>query len=95
NNSESQTTGRRGFKWLVLTAAGLAGTCLIALILVGGYLYRHPSRLKDLAAEHLSHLTGVTVTVGELSYSLNPLELRARDIDARPTDGRNGFELKL
>jgi hypothetical protein len=95
NNSETKTPGRRVLKWLVLTAAGLAGACLIALILVGGYLYRHPSRLKDLAAEHLSHLTGVTVTVGELSYSLNPLELRARDIDARPTDGRNGFELKL
>jgi len=95
NHSETEPSGRSALKKLMLTAAGLAGACLIALILVGGYLYRHPSRVKDLAVEHLSHLTGIAVTVGELSYSLNPLQLRARDIDARPTDGRNGFELKL
>ncbi|MGA9477976.1 MAG: hypothetical protein WBV21_09365, partial [Desulfobacterales bacterium] len=66
NHSESKPPGRSALKKLMLTAAGLAGACLIALILVGGYLYQHPSRVKDLAAEHLSHLTGVAVTVGEL-----------------------------
>ena len=95
NHSETKPPGRSALKWLMLTAVGLAGACLIALLLVGGYFYRHPSRVKELAAEHLSNLTGVAVTVGELSYSLNPLHLRARDIDARPTDGRNDFELQL
>ena len=95
NNSETKPPGRSALKKLMLTAAGLASACLIALLLVGGYFYRHPSRVIELATEHLSHLTGVAITVGELSYSLNPLQLRARDIDARPTDGRNGFELKL
>lgn len=95
NHSQTIPPGRSALKWLMFTAVGLAGACLIALILVGGYLYRHPSRVKDLAAEHLSNLTGVAFTVGELSYSFNPLHLRARDIDARPTDGRNGFDLQL
>jgi hypothetical protein len=95
NHSETKPPGRRALKWLMLTVVGLAGTCLIALILVGGYLYRHPSEVKDLAAEQISNLTGVAVTAGELSYSLNPLHLRARNIDVRPTDGRNDFDLQL
>ena len=95
NHSETKPPGRSALKWLMFMAIGLAGACLIALLLVGGYFYRHPSRVKDLAAEHLSNLTGVEVTVGELSYSLNPLHLRARDIDVRPTDSRNGFELQV
>jgi hypothetical protein len=95
NQSETKPPGRSALKWLVLMAIGLAGASLIALLLVGGYFYRHPSRVKDLAAEHLSILTGVEVSVGELSYSLNPLHLRARNIDVRPTDGRNGFELQV
>ncbi|MGB5424144.1 MAG: hypothetical protein WBN03_18410 [Desulfobacterales bacterium] len=95
NHSETKPPGRSVLKWLMLTTVGLAGACLIALILVGGYFYRHPSRVKELAAEQISNLSGVAVTVGELSYSLNPLHLQARDLNARPTDGRNGFDLQL
>ena len=95
NQSETKPPGRSALKWLMFMAIGLVGASLIALLVVGGYFYRHPSRVKDLAAEHLSNLTGVKVSVGELFYSLNPLHLRARDIDVRPTDGRNGFELQV
>jgi hypothetical protein len=95
NHSETKPPGRSALKWLMFMAIGLVGASLIALLVVGGYFYRHPSRVKDLAAEHLSNLTGVKVSVGELFYSLNPLHLRARDIDVRPTDGRNGFELQV
>ena len=93
--SETKPPGRSVLKWLMFMAIGLTGACLIALLLIGGYLYRHPSRVKELAAEQISHLTGVAVTVGELSYSLNPLHLRARHLNARPTDDRNGFDLQL
>ncbi len=95
NQSETKPPGRSALKWLMFMAIGLTGACLIALLLIGGYFYRHPSRGKDLAAEHFSNLTGLEVTVGELSYSLKPLHLSARDIDVRPTDGGNGFELLL
>jgi len=95
NQSKTKPPGRRALKWLMFMAIGLTGAFLIALLLAGGYFYRHPSRVKDLAAEQISNLTGVAVTVGELSYSLNPLQLRARNIDVRPTDGKNGFELQL
>jgi len=95
NQSDNKPRGRSALKWLMFMAIGLIGACLIALLLVGGYFYRHPSRVRDLAAEQISNLTGVAVTVGELSYSLNPLHFRARDIDVRPSDGKNGFELQL
>jgi hypothetical protein len=95
NHSETKMPGRIVLKGLMVMGIGMAGACLIALLLVGAYFYRHPSRAKDIAAEQMSNLTGVAITVGELSYSLNPLHLQARDIELRPADGRNGFELRL
>ena len=95
NRSETKPPRRSALKCLILILIGLSGTCLITLLLIGVYFYRHPSRVKDLAAEHFLSLTGLEVSVGKLSYSLKPLHLRARDIDVRPVADGNDVELQL
>lgn len=80
---------------LLIPILGLFGICFIALALTVGYVYQHPSSLKTLAADQLRRLAGVTVTIGELSYGVDPLHLRVRDIEAHPADGENGLGLHL
>ncbi|MDZ7581992.1 MAG: hypothetical protein U5R30_15750 [Deltaproteobacteria bacterium] len=94
-HSKTKPPGRRAIRCLLLTTVALITACLIALVLVGGYIYRHPSSIKNLLAERISELTGVAVTVGELSYSVNPLHLGLRDVAARPAEDRPGFDLQL
>jgi hypothetical protein len=94
-HSKTKPPGRRAIRCLLLTIVALTTACLIALVLVGGYVYRHPSSIKHLLAERISELTGVAVTVGELSYSVNPLHLGLRDVAARPAEDRPGFDLQL
>ncbi|MFZ0131888.1 MAG: hypothetical protein WAK95_05050 [Desulfobacterales bacterium] len=86
---------RSVFRRLLIPIFGLFGAGLIALTLTVGYYYRHPSSLKTFAAVQLGNLAGVAVTIGELSYGVDPLHLRVRDIDARPAEGKNGLDLHL
>ena len=92
---KTRSPRRSAVRWLLITILGLFGAGLIALALTVGYFYRHPSSLKTFAAGQLRHLAGVAVTIGDLSYGVDPLHLRARDIDAQPVDGENGPALHL
>ncbi|MFZ0614672.1 MAG: hypothetical protein WAM73_20670 [Desulfobacterales bacterium] len=94
-HSKTRSPRRGALRWLLITILGLFGIGLIAVALTVGYVYQHPSSLKTFAAEQLQHLAGVAVTIGELSYGVDPFHLRVRDIDVRLADGENKPGLQL
>ena len=67
-----------------------SGACLALALL---YLYHHPSTVKRLLEDSLSARFGVEVTIGELEYDLQPMQVRAARIAAR--DAKNGDDLDL
>jgi len=73
---------------LVLILALGAGLALALL-----YVYQHPAALKRLMEDSLSARFGVAVTIGELEYSLQPMQARAARIAVR--DAKSGNDLDL
>ena len=95
NSVKTRSPRHDAIRSLLIAILGFFGAGLIALTLAVGYVYRHPSSLKSFAAEQFQRLAGVAVTIGELSYGVDPLHLRMRDIDARPATGENQLGLHL
>jgi hypothetical protein len=65
------------------------------LALATFYFYRHPSAVKSVIEKTISAKTGVAFTIENLSYSLAPLSIRAKNISI--TDGKTarGIDLKI
>jgi hypothetical protein len=72
----------------------LAALLLFAGILCGAalYVYSRPGFVKSLAEKAISDYTGLSVTIGELSYGRAPHRLRIRDLRLEPgEEGKGGF----
>lgn len=95
NTEHAKSSRISPIRLVLLTVAGLTLVGVIVLLAAAAYVYRHPSRVKEILAARLPSLTGVAISVDELSYGITPLHIRARGLEARPTDGRNGFALRL
>ena len=67
-------------KRIILIACILVLLVLTAVAGVGLYVYYHPSRVKTLAEKALSWATGISSTIGQMSYSLHPLRLRMEGV---------------
>jgi hypothetical protein len=67
-----------------------SGVCLALALL---YVYHHPSIVKRLLEDSLSARFGVEVTIGELEYDLQPMQVRAAHIAVR--DAKSGDDLNL
>jgi hypothetical protein len=59
------------------------------------YYYTHPDAVKPLIEKTVSAYTGMTCTVGTLSYSLNPLTVKAKSIVLDPLKDRPGPRLEI
>ena len=67
-----------------------SGACLALALL---HVYHHPSTVKRLLEDSLSARFGVDVTIGELEYGLQPMQVRAAHIAVR--DATSGDDLDL
>ncbi|RPJ17375.1 MAG: hypothetical protein EHM37_00780, partial [Deltaproteobacteria bacterium] len=67
-----------------------SGACLALALL---YLYHNQSTVKRLLEDSLSAHFGVEVTIGELEYGLQPMQVRAAHISVR--DAKSGGDLDL
>ncbi|MDD5206454.1 MAG: hypothetical protein PHS17_13590 [Desulfobacterales bacterium] len=71
---------------------------VICLLIAGGilaYFHFHPEKMKGMVEESLSGAVGADLTVGSLSYSMNPLSLSASDILVRNKGQASGFLLRI
>ncbi|MBU2652421.1 MAG: hypothetical protein KKA81_15945, partial [Bacteroidetes bacterium] len=59
------------------------------------YLYHNPDYVKALLAREISRYAKSSLTIGDLSYSLHPLKIRARGIVFSPLDKGSGFHLQI
>ena len=66
---------------------------LLALSGIGFYYYSNPSKLKPLAESALSKFTGTDCSISQISYSRNPLTIRAKGIQF--IDHIQGFYLEI
>ncbi|MFH1351847.1 MAG: hypothetical protein ABII26_13090, partial [Pseudomonadota bacterium] len=79
----------------------ILGLCIAILVLSGAlsavflYLYHNPDYVKSLLAREISRYAKSSFTIGDLSYSLHPLKIRARGIVFSPLDKGSGFHLKI
>ena len=78
---------------LVFIAFILASAACLALALL--YVYHHPSSVKGLIEDSLSTRFGVEVTIGELEYSLQPIQVRAANIAVRDAKAGDDLDLSL
>ncbi len=83
------------FKKIILTVCILVFLFLAAVFGTGLYYYHHPSRVKTLLEKSISSAAGAPCTIRELSYSLNPLRLQAKDILMSPGQGLTGLRLEI
>jgi hypothetical protein len=67
-----------------------SGACLALALL---YVYHQPSTLKRLVEDSLSAHFGLEVTIRELEYDLQPMQVRAASIAVR--DAQSGDDLEL
>jgi len=67
-----------------------SGACLALAVL---YVYHHPSTAKRLIEDSLSARFGVEVTIGELEYGLQPMQVHAASIAVR--NAKSGDDLDL
>ena len=69
-----------------------SGVCLALALL---YAYHHPSTVKRLLETSLSTRFGVAVTIGELEYGLQPMQVRAANIAARDAESGDDLDLRV
>jgi hypothetical protein len=67
--------------------ASLGGTLL--------YYYSHPAAAKEFIEKSISRSTGSTFSIEKLSYSINPIRIRAEGILLDPGDKLSGLHLKI
>ena len=72
---------------LLLVVTSAAGTCF--------YYYSHPDSVKHLIARIVSTSTGMACTIETLSYSLDPLTVRAEGITLGPFENQTGLHLGI
>jgi hypothetical protein len=75
--------------------------CLVAFILLASlagtllYYYSHPAAIKGFVENSISRSTGSKFTIEKLSYSINPIRIRAEGLLLDPGDKLSGLHLKL
>jgi hypothetical protein len=72
---------------LLLIVTSIAGTFL--------YYYSHPDSLEPLIARIISSSTGMECSIQNLSYSVNPLTVRAARITLSPLEDQTGLHLRI
>ncbi len=72
---------------LLLVVTSVSGTLF--------YYYTHPDSTKHLIARMISKSAGMTCSIETLSYSLDPLTIRAEGITLGPFEDQNGFRLRI
>jgi hypothetical protein len=75
----------------------LAVTLIFFVLVVSALLYvRHnPTSLKDIALASARHYLGLSVTIKQFSYSLEPLSLDFRDIRIEPRQEGRAFTIDI
>ena len=69
-----------------------------AMVLLAGaalYIYTHPPLVKEIVKKAVSSATGASFSVQHLSYSLNPINIRAQGIVVEPLDETNEFSAEI
>ncbi len=72
---------------LLLLVIALAGTLL--------YFYHRPASLEPFIEKTISRASGAAFTLDDLSYSLKPLQIRAKGIRLAPGKGLKGVSLAI
>ena len=78
-----------------IIACGIAVLVLACLLVALFYLWKHPSAMKLKIEKSVSAATGTSLTLGELSFSLSPLRVHAKNIKVSPGKTTGGFELTV
>jgi hypothetical protein len=75
----------------------VAGSLLLLVLLAGVvlYYYTHPAMVKSLVESSLSWVTNTRVSVAALSYSLEPIRIRARGIVLKPYAEGGGLRMQI
>jgi len=68
---------------------------LVAAAAVTGYLYRNPSRIKDVVARTLSEASGYDTRIETLGWGRNPLRLRLQGVTVSSNGPNRGLRLTL
>jgi hypothetical protein len=71
---------------------------LVSLLAAGGiltYFILHPTKIKGMVEESLSRAMGADLTIGTLSFSMDPLVLSSSDIQVRPKGAAPGLLLHV
>jgi len=84
---------RRKIKYPAFCIAGFL--IIISFCGIIFYYYHHPSSIKTLIEKSVSRLTGTSLTIKDLSYSLKPLKIQAKGITFKPVGKQHGFYLKI
>jgi hypothetical protein len=78
----------------ILLIALIVGALLSASLLsVPLFYYYQPSKTKSLLEQSISRITGAVCTIRELSYSVRPLNIRAKGISI--LDHVRGFDMEI
>jgi len=78
-----------------IVVSGITLLVLACLLAVLYYYWQHPTAIKSQIEKSVSVATGTSLTLGELSFSLSPLRVHAKDIKFSPGKTTGGFELTV
>jgi hypothetical protein len=79
----------------------LVSICIIILFLLTSlgalvlYVYTHPSAIKPMIEKSVSDVTGTSVTIEAIAYSLKPLTIHVTGIFLKSGDDEHGFRLTV
>jgi hypothetical protein len=75
----------------------VAGSVLLLALLAGVSLYyfTHPASVKSLVERSLSRVTNTQVSIAALSYSLEPIRIRATGIVLKPSAEGEGLQMRI
>ncbi|KPK25266.1 MAG: hypothetical protein AMK69_14770 [Nitrospira bacterium SG8_3] len=79
----------------LIIVSGIAVLILACLFVVLYYYWQHPSAIKSQIEKSVSVATGTSLTIGELSFSLSPIRVHAKNIKVSPGKTTGGFELTV
>ncbi len=70
---------------------------LLLMLLIGAafHIYAHPPLLRDIIQKSISGATGAAISIGHLSYSINPIEIRAKKIVVRSSHGNRNLKAEI
>jgi hypothetical protein len=80
-----------------LLLAFVAGSVLLLALLAGVilYYYSQPEKVKPLAEKALARVTNTQVSIAALSYSLEPMRIRATGIVLKPLVEGEGLRMEI